>query len=54
MPKNEVIEGLALEEYKYDFRSDQKPVFRTELGWSINSTSCALAGSATSGSPLTW
>ncbi len=32
MPKNEVIDGLALEEYKYDFRSDQKPVFRTEPG----------------------
>jgi len=32
MPKNEVIDGLALEDYKYDFRSDQKPVFRTEPG----------------------
>jgi len=34
MPKNEVIEGLELDQYKYDFRSEDKPVFRTEPGLS--------------------
>ena len=32
MPKNEVIDDLGLDEYKYDFRSDDAPVFRTEPG----------------------
>jgi Fe-S cluster assembly protein SufB len=32
MPKNEVIEGLDLDQYKYDFRTEDKPVFRTEPG----------------------
>ena len=30
MPKNEVIEGLDLDQYKYDFRTEGKAVFRTE------------------------
>jgi Fe-S cluster assembly protein SufB len=34
MPKNQVVEGLDLDEYKYDFRSEDKPVFRTEPGLS--------------------
>jgi Fe-S cluster assembly protein SufB len=32
MPKNELIEGLDLDQYKYDFRTEDKPVFRTEPG----------------------
>jgi Fe-S cluster assembly protein SufB len=34
MPQNEVITGLELDAYKYDFRNDDKPVFRTEPGLS--------------------
>jgi Fe-S cluster assembly protein SufB len=34
MPKNEVIEGLDLDDYKYNFRTDDTPVFRTEPGLS--------------------
>jgi Fe-S cluster assembly protein SufB len=34
MPKNELIEGLGLDQYKYDFRTEDKPVFRTEPGLS--------------------
>ncbi len=32
MPKNELVEGLDLDEYKYDFIDDVKPVFRTRVG----------------------
>ena len=32
MPKNELVEGLDLDEYKYDFVDDVKPVFRTRAG----------------------
>ena len=32
MPKNELVEGLELDEYKYDFVDDVKPVFRTRVG----------------------
>lgn len=32
MPKNETIDGLALDEYKYDFHTEDKPVFRTRPG----------------------
>ncbi|MDE2772531.1 MAG: Fe-S cluster assembly protein SufB [Gemmatimonadota bacterium] len=34
MPKNEVIERLDLDRYKYDFRTEDMPVFRTEPGLS--------------------
>ena len=34
MPKNELVEGLDLDQYKYDFRSVDKPVFRTKPGLS--------------------
>ena len=34
MPKNELIEGLELDQYKYDFRTEGKPVFSTEPGLS--------------------
>jgi Fe-S cluster assembly protein SufB len=34
MPKNELIEGLDLDQYKYDFRTEGKAVFRTEPGLS--------------------
>lgn len=32
MPRNELVEGLGLDEYKYDFVTDGQPVFRTEKG----------------------
>jgi Fe-S cluster assembly protein SufB len=32
MPKNELVEGLELDDYKYDFVDDVKPVFRTRKG----------------------
>jgi Fe-S cluster assembly protein SufB len=32
MPKNELVEGLQLDDYKYDFVDDVKPVFRTRKG----------------------
>ena len=34
MPQNKVVEGLDLDQYKYDFRTVDKPVFRTEPGLS--------------------
>lgn len=34
MPNNELVEVLDLDQYKYDFRTDDKPVFRTEPGLS--------------------
>ncbi len=34
MPKNQLVEGLGLDEYKYDFRSQDKAFFRTEPGLS--------------------
>ena len=30
MPKNELIEGLGLDQYKYDFRTEDQPVFLTD------------------------
>lgn len=32
MPKNEVVQGLGLDEYKYHFVDEEKHVFRTEPG----------------------
>src|SRR5688500_50983 len=32
MPENETIEGLGLDEYKYDFRDESKPVFKAKKG----------------------
>jgi Fe-S cluster assembly protein SufB len=32
MPRNELVEGLGLDEYKYDFVTEGQPVFRTEKG----------------------
>jgi Fe-S cluster assembly protein SufB len=32
MPQNETVDGLELDQYKYDFRSDDAPVFRTRPG----------------------
>jgi Fe-S cluster assembly protein SufB len=32
MPENELVEGLGLDEYKYDFETEHKPVFRAEPG----------------------
>ena len=32
MPKNEVVQGLGLDEYKYDFVDQEKHVFRTQPG----------------------
>lgn len=34
MPRNELVEGLGLDEYKYDFVTEGQPVFRTEKGLS--------------------
>ena len=34
MPENALVEGLDLDQYKYDFRTVDKPVFRTEPGLS--------------------
>lgn len=34
MPNNELVEVLDLDQYKYDFRTDDKPVFRTDPGLS--------------------
>ncbi len=34
MPENEVITGLDLDEYKYDFVTESKPVFQTRKGLS--------------------
>jgi Fe-S cluster assembly protein SufB len=34
MPQNETIQGLGLDEYKYDFVTDAEPVFRAEKGLS--------------------
>ncbi len=34
MPKNQVIESLDLDEYKYDFVDESKPIFRTQPGLS--------------------
>jgi Fe-S cluster assembly protein SufB len=34
MPENQIVEGLDLDQYKYDFRTEDKPVFRTEPGLS--------------------
>jgi len=34
MPKNEVVQGLGLDEYKYDFVDEEKHVFRTQPGLS--------------------
>jgi len=34
MPKNETIEGLDLDEYKYDFVTEEKPYYRAEPGLS--------------------
>lgn len=34
MPENEVISGLNLDEYKYDFVTEGKPVFQTQPGLS--------------------
>ncbi len=32
MPRNELVEGLGLDEYKYGFVTEAQPVFRTEKG----------------------
>lgn len=32
MPRNELVEGLGLDEYKYDFVTEAQPVFRTGKG----------------------
>jgi Fe-S cluster assembly protein SufB len=32
MPTNETVTSLGLDEYKYDFRSEQKPVFKAQMG----------------------
>ena len=32
MPENETIESLGLEEYKYDFKDESKPVFKAKKG----------------------
>ena len=32
MPRNDLIEGLGLDQYKYDFVNENAPVFRTEKG----------------------
>ena len=34
MPQNETIQDLGLDEYKYDFVTESKPVFRAEKGLS--------------------
>ena len=34
MPKNEAVSSLGLDEYKYDFRSESKPVFQAQKGLS--------------------
>jgi Fe-S cluster assembly protein SufB len=34
MPENQLVEALDLDQYKYDFRTEDKPVFRTEPGLS--------------------
>jgi Fe-S cluster assembly protein SufB len=34
MPQNETVEDLGLEEYKYDFITEDKPVFKAEKGLS--------------------
>jgi Fe-S cluster assembly protein SufB len=34
MPHDETVAGLGLEEYKYDFKTEDKPVFRAEPGLS--------------------
>ena len=34
MPQNETIESLGLEEYKYDFKDESKPVFKAQKGLS--------------------
>jgi hypothetical protein len=34
MPQNDTIQGLGLDEYKYDFVTEGKPVFRAEKGLS--------------------
>jgi Fe-S cluster assembly protein SufB len=34
MPKNEVVQGLGLDEYKYDFVDEEQHVFRTQPGLS--------------------
>ena len=34
MPRNETVAGLGLEEYKYDFVTEDKPVFKAEPGLS--------------------
>ena len=32
MPRNELVEGLGLDEYKYGFVTEAQPIFRTEKG----------------------
>jgi len=32
MPQNEAIKDLGLDEYKYHFLTDEKPVFKTQKG----------------------
>jgi Fe-S cluster assembly protein SufB len=34
MPHNETVAGLGLEEYKYDFKDESKPVFKAQRGLS--------------------
>ena len=34
MPVNETVTSLGLDEYKYDFRSEQKPIFKAQMGLS--------------------
>jgi Fe-S cluster assembly protein SufB len=34
MPQNEAVSGLGLDEYKYHFVTDEKPVFKAEKGLS--------------------
>jgi Fe-S cluster assembly protein SufB len=34
MPHNETVAGLGLEEYKYDFKDEEKPVFKAQRGLS--------------------
>ena len=36
MPHNETVANLGLEEYKYDFREESKPVFKAQKGLSTD------------------
>jgi len=34
MPENDTVAELGLDEYKYDFQTDEAPVFKAEKGLS--------------------